>query len=271
MKIGLIFLMSILSLSIFGQDSLGYEWKLKGELLLSETGMWEVDAFENIYASNGSLIEKYNSDGELQFSQSIKRLGRMSQLVLINTMKLIHFSEEQQTLCYFDNTLSEMDDWVELSDQDVVNATLVCSSSQPNKIWVMDNLNSTLSLFSLDKLIQEQQISNLKGTLNIESISEIKERGSRLYLLDKTQGIYVFDMYGSLLDFIPSKSIQQFEVVGSTLFTLMQNSMEVSSIETEEKVSVNLPVNGVLDLQIKNGTFYLRTKNGVHKFELVFR
>ena len=75
-----------------------------------------------------------------------------------------------------------MDDCVELSDEGVINASLVSGSSQPNKIWVLDNLNSTLSLFSLDKLIQEQQISNLKGTLNIENISDIKEHGSRVVI-----------------------------------------------------------------------------------------
>tara|TARA_B110000285_G_scaffold188452_1_gene214645 strand:+ start:1515 stop:2330 length:816 start_codon:yes stop_codon:yes gene_type:complete len=270
MKTGLIFLISTLSWFSFGQDSLGYTWNFKGALDVKEGALWEVDAFENTYASNGGLINKYNQLGELQFSQSIKRLGSISQLVLINTMKLIHFSEEQQTLCYFDNTLSEMDDCVELSDQGVINASLVCGSSQPNKIWVLDNLNSTLSLFSLDKLIQEQQISNLKGTLNIENVSDIKEHGSRLYLLDKTQGIYVFDLYGSFIDFIQRESIQQFEVVGSTLYTLAAIDMKISSIDTEEEISVKLPIDKVLDFQIQNGTFYLRTKNSVHKFELLF-
>lgn len=254
----------------FGQDSLVYNWNSTGELILSDETSWELDAFENVYASNGTLINKYNSEGELQFSQSIKRLGRMSQLVLINTMKLIHFSEEQQTLCYFDNTLSEMDDCVELSDHNVINACMVSSSSQPNKIWVLDNINSTLSLFSLDELIQEQQISNLKGTLNIENISVIKERGSRLYLLDESQGIYVFDLYGSLLDFIPGKSIQQFELVGSTLYTLLDGEMKISAIDSDQEMHVNLPVDGVSELQIENKTFYFRTENAVHKFELVF-
>ena len=270
MKAVLIFLISTISSFSFGQDSLEHNWKSKGELLIAESALWEVDAFENVYESTGNSINKYDQAAELQFSQSIKRLGRMSQLVLVNTMRLIHFSEEQQTLCYFDNTLSEMDDCVELSDQGVINASLVCGSSQPNKIWVLDNLNSTLSLFSLDKLIQKQQISNLKGTLNIENISDIKERGSHLYLLDKTQGIYVFDLYGSLLDFIPEKSIQQFEVVGSTLYTLMDGELKIRSIETEEKISVKLPIDKVFDFQIQNGTFYLRVKNSVHKFELVF-
>ena len=271
MKTILIFFISTVTLFSFGQDSLGYVWKPKGELLIVESEFWEVDAFENIYTSTGNSINKYNQDAELQFSQSIKRLGRMSQLVLINTMRLIHFSEEQQTLCYFDNTLSEMDDCVELSDQGVVNASLVCGSSQPNKIWVLDNLNSTLSLFSLDKLIQEQEINNLKGILNIENISDIKESGSRLYLLDKTQGIYVFDLCGSLLDFIPKKSIQQFAVIGSTLYTLIAGDLKIVSIDTDEEISVKLPIDKVFDFQIQNGTFYLRANNSVHKFELVFQ
>ncbi|MBL1280125.1 MAG: hypothetical protein COA33_007630 [Fluviicola sp.] len=266
-----IFLLTFLTPNTtFAQDSVSYSWENKGVIEITESETWALDAFDNLYISDDGIINKYDSDGTLMFSQSIKSLGRMTQMVLINTMKLVHFSEEQQTLCYFDNTLSPMDDCIDLAEEDIINASLVCSSDQPNKIWVLDNLNLTLNLLSLDGLNQSQQIKNLKGILDMDNIVQMKEIGNRLYLLDKSKGIYVFDMYGSLLEFIEEKSIQHFEVVGSTLFTLIDNSLHIHAIDYDDFILVNLPIDGVIELKAENEIFYLRTKNIVHKFKLVF-
>ena len=254
----------------FSQDSIVYSWENKGGIEIGENENWSIDAFENIYISNEGTINKYDNQQQLLFSQSIKSLGRMKQLVLVNTMKLVHFSEDQQTLCYFDNTLSPMDDCIDLSEEKIVNASIVCSSNHPNKIWVLDNLNSTLNLLSLDGLNQKQQIKNLRGILDMGNISQMLESGNRLYLLDKTKGIYIFDMYGSLLEFIQQKSIQHIEVVGATLFTLVDNSLIIRAVDNEDEITINLPVDGVLELKEGNHMFYFRTKNYVHKFNLVF-
>ena len=104
-KISLLVIVFLTSYSTFAQDSVSYTWDDKGTVTINENEVWALDAFENVYVSNNEVINKFDSEGELMFSQSIKSLGRMTQMVLINTMKLVHFSEEQQTLCYFDNTL----------------------------------------------------------------------------------------------------------------------------------------------------------------------
>ena len=266
------FLTSIfLTFTSLAQDTLSYSWENNGNFSITENETWALDAFENLYISENGIINKYDVDGKLMFSQSIKSLGRMKQLVLVNSMKLVHFSEDQQTLCYFDNTLSPLDDCIDLAEENIINASLVCSSAQPDKIWVLDNFNSTLNLLSLDGLNQSQQIKNLKGILNIENVTQIKESGNRLYLLDPSKGIYVFDMYGSLLEFIEEKSIQHFEVVGSTLFTLVDDMLHIHSVENENKIVVKLPVDEVLEMRAENEQFYFRTKKNVHKFKLVFQ
>ncbi|HIP32457.1 MAG TPA: hypothetical protein EYG86_06835 [Crocinitomicaceae bacterium] len=266
-----LFIITFLLTTAFAQDSISYSWENKGTINIHENETWALDAFENIYLSNNGTINKFDSEGALMFSQSIKSLGDMKQLVLVNTMKLVHFSEDQQTLCYFDNTLSPMDDCIDLAEENIVNASLVCSSAQPDKIWVLDNLNSTLNLLSLDRTNQSQQIRNLKGILNIGNISQMKESGNRLYLLDQSKGVYIFDMYGSLIEFIEDKSIQYFEVVGSTLFTLMDDVIHIHAVDRDDVILVSLPVGGVLELKAENETLYFRTDKNVHKFKLVFQ
>jgi len=261
----------MLSQFSFGQDSTSFEWKAEKSFEIDEESHWTVDAFENVFLSNDGAINKYNVEGKMIFSQSIKSLGRMSQLVLINTMKLVHFSEEQQTLCYFDNTLSEMDDCIDLSEFGIVNAFLVSSSSQSSKMWVLDNFNSTLSLLSMDGTYQSQKTFNLKGVLNMENITQIIERGNSLFVLDSRKGVYQFDLYGSLVRFIPLENVKQFTVVGKTLYMIADNQLIVHAIEFNDSFQIELPLGEIEEIKEVNRHFYFRTKTKVHKFELVFQ
>lgn len=254
----------------FGQDSSGYVWTLSEKYALSSDEVWSVDNLENFYYSDKGIINKRNKTGDITFSQSIKSLGRTTQIIPVNTMKLVHFSEEQQSLCYFDNTLTSMDDCIDLSDEEIVNATQVSASSQPNKLWVLDNLNSTLNLLSLDRMNQTQRVKNLRGILQIDRITQIVEKGSHLFLLDPQKGVYVFDLYGSLIEFFPEESIQQMTAFEGTLFTLRDNSITVRRLNSEDSFRLTLPVQGCFQLIYQNQYFYLRTDKYVHKYELQF-
>lgn len=267
----ILFVFCLVSLSVsYAQDSLSFSWKEVRSYKVAEGEAWNVDLLENMYVSDGGMIHKYDSSGTLRFSQSIKSLGNTTHLIPVNTMKLIHFSEEQQTLCYFDNTLSSMNDCIDLTNEDIVSAELVCGSSQPNKVWVLDNLNSTLHLLSLDNLRQSQVVRNLRGVLDLNNITQIRERNNRLFLLDKSKGVYVFDLYATLIEFIPGESIQQLDAFEGTLFTVSDNTVFVRSLITGEQFSIELPIDGVSEVNYRNQFFYFRSKGNVHKYELQF-
>ena len=251
-------------------DTLEVKWIEKAVFSIEENEHWYIDGLGNRYISRGNTINKYSENDELLFSQSVKSIGQTSDLIMQSTLKLIHFSEEQQTLCYFDNTLSFLDDCLDLSSENIVNASLVSASFQPNKIWVLDNVNSTLNLLSLDRLQQKQQVLNLKGILELEEISKMVEKDNRLYLLDRTKGIYVFDIYGSLIEFFEGKSIQQFTVIDKTLFTLQEGGLKIFSLEVDQGYTVKLPLESVLDIRYINQFFYISTKSNVHKFDFRF-
>ena len=251
-------------------DTMEVKWIEKAVFPIEENEHWYIDGLGNRYISRGNTINKYSENDELLFSQSVKSIGQTSDLIMQSTLKLIHFSEEQQTLCYFDNTLSFLDDCLDLSSENIINASLVSASFQPNKIWVLDNVNSTLNLLSLDRLQQKQQVLNLKGILELEEISKMVEKDNRLYLLDRTKGIYVFDIYGSLIEFFEGKSIQQFTVIDQTLFTLQEGGLKIFSLEVDQGYTVKLPLESVLDIRYINQFFYISTKSNVHKFDFRF-
>lgn len=264
----------ILLLAVFfvfyskAQDSTNYYWSEKMTYPIDSSEVWAVDALEYMYISKTGVVNKFDSTGELKFNQSIKSLGKMEQLIPINTMKLVHFSSEQQTLCYFDNTLTQTSDCVELSDREIVNAKLVSASSRSGQIWVFDNLNSTLVLLSVEGNSQTQKIENLRGVLNINKITQIIERNNYLFLLDSEKGVYIFDLYGSLIDFKAVEGVRSIDAFENSLFMLTENELKISLLNDGSMLTTHLPDGNYYELKYVNQFFYLRTLSNVHKFTL---
>lgn len=267
-KLLIIFIGIVLTLSGHAQDSLGYGWKELQSYPVKENEVWHLDVLEYYFTSDNGTINKYSIDGKLMFSQSIKSLGQIKDFVSINTSKLIHFSEEQQTLCYFDNTLTKLDDCVDLTEEGLVNVTMISASSQPNKVWVFDSFNSRLVLLSLNGLNQQQEILNVIGTLDIKSVSQIKERGNRLFVVDPTKGVYIFDVYGSLIEFIPEIGVIQVDGHEKAMFTLHKSKMRVRFFDSNKFDDVVLPTADITEFMYRNQHFFFKAKESVHKFEL---
>lgn len=267
-KLVFVFIGFMLTLNCHTQDSLGYNWNELQSYPLKSDEVWNVDVLEYYFTSDNGTINKYSVDGKLMFSQSIKSLGKIKDFVSINTSKLIHFSEEQQTLCYFDNTLTKLDDCVDLADEGLAFVTMISASSQPNKVWVYDSFNSRLLLLSLNRLNQQQEILNVIGTLDIKEVSQIKERGNRLFVVDPSKGVYIFDVYGSLIEFIPEIGVIQVDGHEKAMFTLHKDKMRVRFFDSNRFDDVMLPISDITGFMYRNQHFFFKGKDTVHKFEL---
>ena len=267
MKQWLGFLFLILAFGVQAQDSTGVRLIEKSSFPLDSAAYWNMDAIGNHFISSNGSISKLDDAGKVKYMQSIKSNGATTELVTINTMKLVHFSQEQQTICFFDNTLTPAEDCMELTDFDIMTATLISASSQSDKIWVMDQLNSTLYQLPISGNDPIQQVGNLEGLLGFSFVSNMKEASNKLFLMT-AEGMMVLDMYGSLLELIERPNITAFDANESHLYILSNHVLEIRDIRTDGLLRVGLPIDGVVDFKIVNGALYLRTVENVHKFEV---
>ena len=250
------------------QDSTKYAWTKQLELSIGENDNWSVDVLGNVYVTANRTIQKYDSLGVKKFSQSIKSLGHLKSLRPINTMKLLTFSEEQQLICVLDNTLTLSEECIDLSGFDIGNATMVAVSGQPDKVWVVDQLNSKLILLSLGGTDQFQEIKNLQGILNIAGIVAIQEVNNELFLASSDGKIYRFDLYGSLIDMHDIGSFTSFIIEGNSLVALNNDHLVLHNWEDESQLRVELPLVGIKDVALSGNFFYFRTENKILKFVL---
>jgi hypothetical protein len=184
-------------------------------------------------------------------------------------MKVIGFSEEQQAICMLDNTLTLGEDCIDLTKFDIGNASHIAVSAQSDKLWVVDQLNSRLLLLSLGNTNQYQEIKNLQGILNIAEIRSIKEVNNQLFLADSKGKIYQFDLYGSLLSVYESSVFLDFMLKDETLILLSEDQLILLNMLSNEKKIVNLPMKGILEVQLSGNFFYFRTENKILKYALI--
>jgi hypothetical protein len=186
------------------------------ELTLIETvtsptpiNTWTIDGQNNLFVVSENNIQKKAIKGELRFNQTFKSLGNIQSISPINAMKILLFSDVQQSIAIVDNTLSQQGDIIDLSELGFSNVVFICASNRPNLIWVFDQFRSSLNLVDFQKSQILQSIQNVESKGN--SILELKEYQDHLYVLlsDGTMNRYDF-----LLNFSGSYPLGSCQKVG---------------------------------------------------------
>lgn len=254
------------SASISAQN--GYNWLQKSNYSIDSNDIWSSDVLSNTYITKKETIQKFDSTGKFKFAQSQKSSGRLSSIQPVNTMKVAVFSEEQQEICFFDNTLTPYESCVNLEDAKISYASMMAVSSQPGKFWVYDQLNSRLHLLSLEQTSQSQEIENLKGMLNSLQLHSMFEYSNFLYLIDFKQGVFILDMYGSLVNLIKRENFKSFQVDAKNYYFLEEKFLIIINRETLEESKVELPFRGIIEFRKLLDCYFFRSSKEIRKYQL---
>lgn len=266
--IKLFLLICIIASHALAQDSTTNQWRVVGELNVNKDAVWTVDMLGNTYVSTHEVLNKYDSTGTLKFSQSIKSLGHIAGLQAINTMKLVAFSEEQQTVCFFDNTVTLNEECLDLSTYSIGLATNFCISSQPDKVWVIDQLNNTLLQINFRLVGNYQEVKNIRGILNMSGIIAMKEVNNTLYIFDTNYKLYQFDSYGTLVNVFQMDPAIDFNMRGSDCILLQPDRLIFYNLASNQQFSVSLPGIEAVAFNISGNFFYFKTGDKLIKYTL---
>lgn len=258
------------SLSIFFIFGVSLAWS-QFSLVLSrktpaKTKEFRIDPIGNVIWFENDLIYKYDTTGNLQFQQSLKSFGRITDIDVSNPMKFLVFFKEQQLIGFFDNTFTPYQQKTRLNDLGVSYATLVCYSLQFDRFWVYDQDNSKLWLFnSHGKLTLESE--NLSGLLGISEPVQMLEKNGNLYLVDRNRGVFVFDMFGSLEKQIELPGVQWIQVVEDGLFFITETEFGVHRTQFDETITAPIPFQGVKLFSFFKGQLIILHSKELHYFD----
>ncbi|MBM3451597.1 MAG: hypothetical protein FJX84_00490 [Bacteroidetes bacterium] len=252
----------------YTQDSL-YSWNETFKVEENTISGWNVDAFGNLIVASSSSIRKFNSAGDLSYKISSKAFGEIKQIISITPFKLVLFSEQQQQICFLDNTLTPVDLCIDLGDFNIGFASLIGRSSRGGKLWVFDQVNSELLLIDLMKPGKiAQEIRNTQGLISLGDLVEILEFESDLHVLDTSGKLTICDLNGSLLS---QNTLNCKGMSVSENRVWLRNEKEIFLLSDGEITSpfFQLPFNEIEHFRTFSDLFYFQFKDKISCLRLV--
>ena len=243
----------------------------KNYTFLKAFSVWNIDELQNVYLIQGSTLIKCDSSGKQLFSQSIKSIGNVAQIEPINALKIAVFSEEQQSICLFDNTLTLNGECNYLDKFGIRNAKLISRSNRPNLFWIYDQFNSTLLLIDIISNKTIQKVDNIKGLIlkgeEENEVEKIQEFNNHLYLFDSKETIYEFDQLMTLSGEFKyhSKKIAFWE---NQLIEMEGNKTWITTLINKEIKTYISTDRNPKDIKIKGKFLYMNIENKILRFAL---
>ncbi len=244
-------------------------FKLKEYVFQKPIDVWNVDNLGNVYVMLNNSISKLDSSGKQTYLQSIKSLGRISKIEPINAMKLVLFSEEQQSICFMDNTLSLNGNCKNFDEFEIKNARLIATSNRPNLIWVLDEYRSTILLIDIvnDKIIQ--RVENMKGILNESSdFVDLIEKNNFLYLTAANGKVFQFDQMLSETGIQLENFAQILSVKDERAVYLKNDQINILNLFSSETIFINSVEKNVIDFKIQGDFLYFRSERIISKYSV---
>ena len=243
----------------------------KNFTFLKAFSVWNIDELQNLYLIQGSTLIKCDSSGKQLFSQSIKSIGNVAQIEPINALKIAVFSEEQQSICLFDNTLTLNGECNYLDKFGIRNAKFIARSNRPNLFWIYDQFNSTLLLIDIISNKTIQKVDNIKGLIlkgeEENEVEKIQEFNNHFYLIDSKETIYEFDQLMTLSGEFEnhSKKIAFWE---NQLIEMEGNKTWITSLINKEIKTYTSTDRNPKDIKIKGKFLYMNIENKILRFAL---
>ena len=229
--------------------------------------LWIPDNTGNVYLYGKKTLTKA-SQGQLpSFSQSIKSIGNIDQILPVNALKTYLFSKDQQQLCLIDNTLSMQSQCLDLEEFDILYALVCAISSRPDLVYVYDQFNSSLYLIDTKNNTVVQKVSNLEGVLGHQlEISEMLEYNNDLFIKTIQNEIFELDMFLNLKKKFTS-------LHGELLFykeyivELKNDTLVFEHMVSEEIKTIQLPNISKDKLKINGNSFYFSNDKEISVYE----
>ena len=215
----------------------------------------EVDAFGNIYVINDNEIVKYNVDGVLQKKFSTKRYGKIDFVDAMNPLKILVYYKDFQQILFLDNQLTASSNMISLESLGHEQSSLVCSSSN-NSFWIYDKQNNELCRFD-SELKSLVKTGNLKRILDVDmKPNYMQEHNNYVYLNCPSEGILVFDIYGTFYKTIPLKNLKEFNVVNGDVFYYDNHRLKQYQAQTFNTIEKQFTDTLMLNVIWQNNKIY---------------
>ena len=218
-----------------------------------------LDKLGNLYLCDGSILYKYNANGNLLYTYSAFSKGKISELDVSNPLKVLVFSKDFMQMAFLDQKLAPIQTLGSLSDLNLYAPVCVCSSYD-NGFWVYDEILDQLFRYDANRnLSNKSQLLSQIWEKKIVPISIKETESGFLVVNDRENGLLIFDRFGTYLKTIPIFA-NHLSFLGDMVLYVEGNKLKTIHINTLQETSYPLPQADVLQICIENKKIIVLTK-----------
>ncbi len=183
-----------------------------------------INTTNDIFLLKKGMVERYNSDGVFIQNYGSIYINEHTEIISVNGFKTILFSPDYGKIIQLDNRLRELDVIDAYSLQNYI-ISCIGSSYDNNFLWIWDA--ATQRLVKIDKDQKPIFTSNTISMLVGKKINprQILESGILLYLVDRQDGIFIFDNQGNYIKNIPIGDIRNVTVIDGVMYYVKDSSI----------------------------------------------
>lgn len=225
----ILFLLLLLPVLSFAQDDSAFQHikTIKGDIV-----NFAVDNLDNVYVLNSrGQVKKIDAKGDsVAVFNDIRKFGNPTFIDVSNPLKVLLYYKDFSTVVLLDRMLNIRNS-IDLRKQNIFQVKAI-GQSYDNRVWVYDELESKLKKIDEDgKLLQETPDFRLLLGKSINPV-KIFDENKYVYIYDSTNGVYVFDYFGTLKNNILLQHWQNFKVVGNYIFGSKADTLYRYEIKT---------------------------------------
>lgn len=195
----------------------GFEFSDSSLVYRGNVKLYTPDNLGNLYVlTREGLLIKYNSHGDsLNVFNDIRRYGPVYDIDVTNPLKILIYYRDFAAIVTLDRFLNRINK-IDLRQSGIFQSRAI-GLANDNRIWVFDEQSAKLKKIDDNGRILSET-PDLRQVLNIlPDPVKIVDRDGFVYLYDRSNGLYIFDYYGTLKNELALKGLTDFQITGKTI------------------------------------------------------
>jgi hypothetical protein len=219
----------------------------------------EVSELDQVYLQFSQRIELLDENWNVRYSFSERRLSANTGLDVTKSLKPLVYFEEFNLGVLLDNTLSQQSSELIFDWNRFGQVGALCHSIG-NHYWIFDVAAMQLirADYSLKEVQRTADLSLLLG-VSLDPVYMVEEE-DYLYVLDKEQGLYIFDLFGTFSHRLDFTGFHALQIIEQHIYLFSSDQVVSYNKLTKVQTSVKLPYDNILDVRILGSSFLVLRK-----------
>ncbi len=234
-------------------------------LIKTDASFFTIDPLDNIFLSeSGAIIKIYESTGKKKYFSN-PMYGTFDIIDSSDPLNILAFSNDLGIITFLDKNLVEKESFTTHDNFFSEKPELACNSRLEG-FWVYYPENRQIRRINRKKQVLTVTPSINSLEYNFSQPCFMIEADSRLYISDKENGIFVFDIFGGFLFRLPLKNVCTFQVIDNYIIYFTKKHLCLYDFFLHEEKFFVLPENKTKMGIIRQPYIYVLTKEGINKY-----